>query len=178
MFEERITCAAVNIPDYGVLFIGGKGRNRSPLRSTELLMRQSAEVASGGGEKWQWLPYTPMNKKHDGFPLAVYFQGRVYVVGYCEYVNEMEMLDVRGSGQWTSLTFSTHSPDQYLTIRFMAGVGNELFVTGNEIEVINLKTKSIRYATFSIELDGDSKLKKWIRRKIVLYGDVMTVHLK
>ncbi|VDL63387.1 unnamed protein product [Hymenolepis diminuta] len=130
MIEERTRCAAVNIPDSGILFIGGYDRNGSILRSTELLTRRSGEVASGRGEKWQWLPYTPMNKEHIGFPLAVYFQGRVYVVGYMEFVNEMEMLDVRGSSQWTSLTFSTHSPDQRLKINSMARVGNELFVKG------------------------------------------------
>ncbi|VDL64131.1 unnamed protein product [Hymenolepis diminuta] len=129
MFEERAECAAVNIPDYGILFIGGYDRNGSILRSTELLTRQSAEAAGGGGEKWQWLPYIPMNKEHRGEPLAVYFQGRVYVVGYLEVVNEMEMLDVTAGSQWTSLTFSSHSPDQRLKIYSMARVGNELFVS-------------------------------------------------
>ncbi|VDL63035.1 unnamed protein product [Hymenolepis diminuta] len=113
MFEESTRCAAVNIPDSGILFIGGIGRNGSPLRSTELLTGQSAEVASGG-EKWQWLPFPPMNKEYGGFPLAVYFQGRVYVVGHWEFMNEMEMLDVAAGSQWISLTFSSHSPDQRL----------------------------------------------------------------
>ncbi|VUZ38815.1 unnamed protein product [Hymenolepis diminuta] len=81
MIEERSWCAAVNIPDTGVLFIGGIGKNGSPLCSTELLMRRSAEVEVGGGEKWHWIPYIPMNKGHDGVPLAVYFQRRVHVVG-------------------------------------------------------------------------------------------------
>ncbi|VDL62106.1 unnamed protein product [Hymenolepis diminuta] len=107
--------------DSGVLFIGGIGGDELPLRSTELLTRQYAEVASGGGEKCQWLPY---------IPFGVYFQEGVYVVGYVEVVNEMEMLDVRGSGQWTSLTFSSLSPDQRLRIQSMARVGNELFVKG------------------------------------------------
>ncbi|VUZ42747.1 unnamed protein product [Hymenolepis diminuta] len=178
MFEERTRCAAVNIPDYGVLFIGGKGRNGSPLRSTELLTRQSAEVAGGGGEKWQWLPYIPMNKEHRGEPLAVYFQGRVYVVGCGEYVDAMEMLDVAAGSQWTSITFFSLPPDQRLRIESMARVGNELFVLGNEIEVINLNTTYVRLANFSIELNGDSKLTKWIRRKYGPCGKLQTVHLK
>ncbi|VDL61201.1 unnamed protein product [Hymenolepis diminuta] len=127
MIEKRSRCAAVNIPDYGILVIGGIGRNGLHLRSTELLTRRSGEVGGGEGEKWQWLPYTSMNKEHRGNPLAVYFQGRVYVVGYGEIVKEMEMLDVAAGGQWTPLTFSRQR--QYLSIQSMAIVGNELFVT-------------------------------------------------
>ncbi|VDL64500.1 unnamed protein product [Hymenolepis diminuta] len=125
MIEERSRCAAVNIPDSGVLVIGGMGKNRLPLRSTELLTRRPNDVGGGGGEKWQWLPYTPMNEEHDCCPLAVYFQGRVYVVGCGEYVNKMEMLDVTAGSQWTSLTFFR----QRLEIQSMAIVGNELFVS-------------------------------------------------
>ncbi|VDL63919.1 unnamed protein product [Hymenolepis diminuta] len=50
---ERSWCAAVNIPDSGVLFIGGIGGNKLPLRSTELLTRRFGEGGGGGGEKWQ-----------------------------------------------------------------------------------------------------------------------------
>ncbi|VDL63736.1 unnamed protein product [Hymenolepis diminuta] len=130
MIEERWRCAAVNIPDSGVLVIGGKGRNGLPLRSTELLTRQFGEGGGGRGMKWEWLPFTPMNKEHGVDPLAVYFQSRVYVVGCGEKVNEMEMLDVKAGGQWTSLIFFSHSPDQRLRINSMAIVGNELFVKG------------------------------------------------
>uniref|UniRef100_A0A0R3SJC5 F-box/kelch-repeat protein n=1 Tax=Hymenolepis diminuta TaxID=6216 RepID=A0A0R3SJC5_HYMDI len=125
MIEERTRCAAVNIPDYGILVIGGIGWNGSPLRSTELLTRRSGEVGGGGGEKWQWLPYTPMNKEHCGDPLAVYYQGRVYVVGWVEQMCMMEMLDVAAGGQWTSLNFFR----QNLKIYSMACVGNELFAS-------------------------------------------------
>ncbi|VDL64223.1 unnamed protein product [Hymenolepis diminuta] len=128
MIEERSWCAAVRIPDSGILVIGGRGRNRSHLRSTELLTRRSGEGESGGGENWQWLPFTPMNEEHYLRPLAVYFQGRVYVVGQEEHVNAMEMLDVGGSGQWTFLTSINLCPG--FIIYFMAIVGNELFVKG------------------------------------------------
>ncbi|VUZ48103.1 unnamed protein product [Hymenolepis diminuta] len=47
---DRSRCAAVNVTDSGVLVIGGIGRNRLPLRSTELLTRG-----------WSTLP--PMNEK-------------------------------------------------------------------------------------------------------------------
>ncbi|VDL62664.1 unnamed protein product [Hymenolepis diminuta] len=124
MIEERSWCAAVNIPDSGVLVIGGIGRNELPLRSTELLTRRSGEEKGGGGEKWQWIPNTQMNEKHGGHPLAVYFQGRIYVVGYGENVDTMEMLDVAAGGQWTSLNFYP----QRFSIKSMARVGNELFV--------------------------------------------------
>ncbi|VDL62986.1 unnamed protein product [Hymenolepis diminuta] len=124
MIEERSWCAAVNIPDSGVLFIGGIGSNELPLLSTELLTWQSGKGGGGGGKKWQWLPYAPMNNQHSGHPLAVYFQGRVYVVGYGEYVDTMEMLDVEAAGQWTSLNFFR----QRLRVKSMARVGNELFV--------------------------------------------------
>ncbi|VDL57327.1 unnamed protein product [Hymenolepis diminuta] len=94
------------------------------LRSTELLTRWSGEGGGGRGVKLQWLPYAQMNEEHKGHPLAVYFQGRVYVVGYGKNVNEMEMLDVGGSGQWTTLAFSSLP----FRIESMATVGNELFV--------------------------------------------------
>ncbi|VDL63204.1 unnamed protein product [Hymenolepis diminuta] len=126
MIDERFRCAAVNIPDSGILVIGGIGRNQLPLRSTELLTRRSGEGGGGGGDKWQWLPYPPMNKEHSGHPLAVYFQGRVYVVGYMEVVNEMEMLDVAAGSQWTSLT--TFSQRPRLIIYSMTKVGNELLI--------------------------------------------------
>ncbi|VDL61071.1 unnamed protein product [Hymenolepis diminuta] len=66
MIEERSCSAAVNIPDYGVLVIGGMGRNRLTLRSTELLTRRSDEVRGEGGEKkslrcWLW-----RNRECDG----------------------------------------------------------------------------------------------------------------
>ncbi|VUZ56195.1 unnamed protein product, partial [Hymenolepis diminuta] len=159
----RSCSAAVNIPDYGVLVIGGLGKNRLILRSTELLTRRSGVVGGGGGEKWQWLPYIPMNKEHGVDPLAVYFQGRVYVVGRGEKVNEMEMLDMAASGQWTSLT--SFGPGQYFSIYHMAIVGNDLFVNVNDM-------------LYSIELDGDLKrqLTKWRKRKSAFYGDFMTVH--
>ncbi|VDL63668.1 unnamed protein product [Hymenolepis diminuta] len=127
MIEERSRCAAVNIPDSGILFIGGIGRKAFLLRSTELLTQRSGEVGGGGDEKWQWLPYTPMNEEHNGNPLAVYFQRRVYVVGFGERVHKMEMLDVTAGGQWTSLT--SFGLSRRLRIHSMARVGNELFMS-------------------------------------------------
>ncbi|VUZ48109.1 unnamed protein product, partial [Hymenolepis diminuta] len=156
-------CAAVNIPDYGILVIGGIGWNGSPLRSTELLTRRSGEVGGGGGEKWQWLPYTPMNKEHCGDPLAVYYQGRVYVVGWVEQMCMMEMLDVAAGGQWTSLNFFR----QNLKIYSMACVGNELFASC-------FGTPGL----YSVELDGDPKLAKWRRSEFVSTDHLLTVHLQ
>ncbi|VUZ40732.1 unnamed protein product, partial [Hymenolepis diminuta] len=144
---------------------GGRGRNRSHLRSTELLTRRSGEGESGGGENWQWLPFTPMNEEHYLRPLAVYFQGRVYVVGQEEHVNAMEMLDVGGSGQWTFLTSINLCPG--FIIYFMAIVGNELFVKDIEVP-----------GCFSTELDSDPKLEKLIQREFIPDGKLLTVHLK
>ncbi|VDL58102.1 unnamed protein product [Hymenolepis diminuta] len=117
MIEESSWCAAVNIPDSGVLFIGGIGSNEIPLRYTELLPRRSTE-GGGGVEKWQWLPCTPMNKGH----------WRVYVVGYGDNVDTMEMVNVAAGGQWTSLI----SIDQLQNLRnqSVARVGSELFLKG------------------------------------------------
>ncbi|VDL63054.1 unnamed protein product [Hymenolepis diminuta] len=139
MIEERSRCAAVSIPDFGVLVIGGFGRNRIPLHSTELLTRWPSDVRGGGGKKRQWLPYTPMNKEHSGDHLAVYFQERVYVVGCGEYVSKMEILDMATGGQWATLSFSSLP----FRIESMATVGNELFV-----HVFGTP------ALYSIELDG------------------------
>ncbi|VDL63918.1 unnamed protein product [Hymenolepis diminuta] len=171
MLEERSWCATVNIPDSGVLFIGGIGGNELPLRSTELLTWRSGEDGGGGGEKWQWLPFTPMNKEHRGDPFAVYFQGKVYVFGCGEKVNEMEMLDVTAGGQWTSLTFFS----QHLNIQLMTRIGNELFILHQE----DLLFSDI-YGLYSIELDGDPKrqLAKWRKRKDAPEQKLMTVHLK
>ncbi|VDL58465.1 unnamed protein product [Hymenolepis diminuta] len=100
--ENKISSLALRLIGFRMKFTS----TISPLHSTVLLTRRSGEIGGGGGEKWQWLPYTPMNEEHDGHPLAVYFQWRVYVVGYGEIVQKMEMLDVAAGGQWTSLTFS------------------------------------------------------------------------
>ncbi|VUZ38692.1 unnamed protein product, partial [Hymenolepis diminuta] len=138
-------CAAVNIPDSGVLVIGGIGKNRLPLGSTELLTGWSGKGGDGGGVKWQWLPFPPMNKDHGDDPLAVYFQGKVYVVACGENVSMMEMLDVEAGGQWTYLT--SFGLRQGLRIYSMARVGNKLFV----------KDCNPAYA-YSIILDGDPKV--------------------
>ncbi|VUZ38586.1 unnamed protein product, partial [Hymenolepis diminuta] len=156
MIEERFGCAAVNIPDTGVLFIGGLGRNGFILRSTELLTRRSGK----GGEKWQWRHFPPMNYGHRGFPLSVYFQGRVYVVGYVEFVKKMEMLDVETGGQWTFLNFFR----QPLKVFSMARVGNELFIAVSNSP-----------ALYSIKLDSDPKrrLAKWRKRKFTTFVNLM-----
>ncbi|VUZ38579.1 unnamed protein product [Hymenolepis diminuta] len=106
-----------------------------------------------------------MNEKHGGHPLAVYFQGRIYVVGYGENVDTMEMLDVAAGGQWTSLNFYP----QRFSIKSMARVGNELFVNF-------FGTPGI----YSIEMDSDSKrqLVKWRKRKFVSQMELLAVHLK
>ncbi|VUZ38690.1 unnamed protein product [Hymenolepis diminuta] len=100
------------------------------VKIVELLMQRSAEGGTGGGEKWQWLVYIPMNEQHGFNPLGVYFQRRVYVVDCYENIKKMEMLDMSTGGQWTSLTFSIRSPIQRLSIQSMAIVGNESFVLG------------------------------------------------
>ncbi|VUZ38794.1 unnamed protein product, partial [Hymenolepis diminuta] len=90
MIEERSRRAAVNIPGFGVLVIGGTGRNGLPLCYTELLTRLPNERGGGGGEKWQWRHFPPSNYDHRGFPLSVNFQGRVYIVGCGGYLNEIQ----------------------------------------------------------------------------------------
>ncbi|VUZ48095.1 unnamed protein product [Hymenolepis diminuta] len=84
MIEERRLCAAVSIGNSRVLVTGGIGRNQVYLRSTELLTQLSGE--GGGGEKWQWRPFSPMNEEHGGDLPAAYLQGRVYVVGSIYYI--------------------------------------------------------------------------------------------
>ncbi|VUZ48092.1 unnamed protein product [Hymenolepis diminuta] len=165
MIEERSQCAAVNIPNYGILVIGGVGRNRLPLRSTELLTRLSNEGESGEGEKWQWRHFPPMNYDHCGSPLSVYFQGRVYIVGSGDKVNEMEMLDVAAGGQWTTLTFFRHP----LTIQSMATVGKKLFLLVSD-----------KPGFYSIELKDDLKLPidEWRIWKLQSFAKLMTVHFK
>uniref|UniRef100_A0A0R3SZI0 F-box/kelch-repeat protein n=1 Tax=Hymenolepis diminuta TaxID=6216 RepID=A0A0R3SZI0_HYMDI len=145
------------------LFISGIGRNGLPLLSTELLTRLPNEGGGGGGEKWQWRHFPPMNYDHCGSPLSVYFQGRVYVVGCGEKVKEMETLDVAGGGQWTTLTFF----HPRLIIQSMATVDKELFLLG-------------RSGFYSVELDGDLKppLDEWRIWKLQSLAKLMTVHFK
>ncbi|VUZ48106.1 unnamed protein product [Hymenolepis diminuta] len=164
MIEDRSRCAVVNIPGSGVLVIGGIGRNRLPLRSTELLTRLPNEGGGVGGEKWQWRHFPPMNYGHCGSPLSVYFQGRVYVVGCGEKVKEMEMLDVAGGGQWTTLTFF-HQPH---IIQSMATVGKKLFLLVSDMPGL-----------YSIEQKDDLKLPidKWTIWKLQSLAKLMTVHL-
>ncbi|VUZ39998.1 unnamed protein product [Hymenolepis diminuta] len=124
MIVERRHCSAVNIPDSGVLVIGGVGKGYVFLRTTELLTRRSGE----GGEKWQWRPFPTMNDYHSGFPLSVYFQGRVFVVGFEQCVNTMEMLDVVVGDHWTILNLFGPPLETSLNVRSMVRVGSELFV--------------------------------------------------
>ncbi|VDL63640.1 unnamed protein product [Hymenolepis diminuta] len=98
MIEERRLCAAVSIADTSVLVIGGIGRNQVGLRSAELLTELAGEGGDGGCEKWQLSRFSLMNEEHGGEPHAAYLQERVYVVGYGEYMVEMEMLDVATYG--------------------------------------------------------------------------------
>ncbi|VDL63284.1 unnamed protein product [Hymenolepis diminuta] len=84
---------------------------------------------SGGGEKWQWRSFSPMNEEHGGELLAAYLQGRVYVVGYGEYVDTMEMLDVAADGQWSSLTSSSWSLYQPLPVGSVTSVDHQLFLS-------------------------------------------------
>ncbi|VDL58280.1 unnamed protein product [Hymenolepis diminuta] len=165
IIEGRSWCAAVNIPDSGVLVIGGFGMNGLPLCSTELLTRLPNEGGCVGGEKWQWRHFPPMNYDHRGFPLSVYFQRRVYVVGCGEYVHKMEMLDMETGGQWTSLPFYCVR----LNIQSMARVGKELFVL-----VLD------KPGLYSIELDGDLKrlFGKWRKRKSGSLAKLMAAHFK
>ncbi|VDL62508.1 unnamed protein product [Hymenolepis diminuta] len=133
MIEKRWHCTAVNIPDSGVLVIGGVGKGNVFLCTTELLTRRSGEEGSGGGgggEKWQWHPFPTMNDDHCAFPLSVYFQGRVFVVGFKECVNTMEMLDVAVGGHWTILILLGPHPETRLTVGSMVRVGSDLFVKG------------------------------------------------
>ncbi|VDL64173.1 unnamed protein product [Hymenolepis diminuta] len=134
MIEERRLCAAVSITNSNVLVIGGIGRNQVSLRSTELLTQLEGERGGGGGEKWQWHPFSPMNEEHGGDLFAAYFQGRVYVVGCGEYVDAMEMLDVAADGQWTSLTSNDYSLCQPLHVDSMTSVNNQLFIAGSALD--------------------------------------------
>ncbi|VUZ42761.1 unnamed protein product, partial [Hymenolepis diminuta] len=118
-------------PHSGVLVIGGVGKGNVFLRSTELLTRRSCKEGSGGGgggEKWQSRPFPTMNDDHCAFPLSVYFQGRVFVVGFKQCVNTMEMLDVAVGSQWTMLNLFGPPLETSLTVRSLVRVGSELFV--------------------------------------------------
>ncbi|VUZ56194.1 unnamed protein product [Hymenolepis diminuta] len=97
---------------------------------------------SGGGEKWQWRSFSPMNEEHGGELLAAYLQGRVYVVGYGEYVDTMEMLDVAADGQWSSLTSSSWSLYQPLPVGSVTSVDHQLFLS-----VFILLPKWIKFRT-------------------------------
>ncbi|VDL64550.1 unnamed protein product [Hymenolepis diminuta] len=133
MIEKRWHCGAVSIPHSGVLVIGGVGKGNVFLRSTELLTRRSCKEGSGGGgggEKWQSRPFPTMNDDHCAFPLSVYFQGRVFVVGFKQCVNTMEMLDVAVGSQWTMLNLFGPPLETSLTVRSLVRVGSELFVRG------------------------------------------------
>ncbi|VUZ38689.1 unnamed protein product [Hymenolepis diminuta] len=136
MIEERTLCAAVSIVNSSVLVIGEIGRNQEGLRSTELVTRLAGEGGGGGGKKWQWGPFSPMNEEHGGDLLAAYIQGRVYVVGYGEYVEAMEMLDVVADGQWTSLTSNDCSLCQPIRVGSLTGVDNQLFIADSGVWVI------------------------------------------
>ncbi|VUZ40731.1 unnamed protein product [Hymenolepis diminuta] len=79
----------------------------------------------------------------------------------------MEMLDVGGIRQWTSL--NSIGLSQGHKIYSMAGVGNELFVKFHEFNDDR--------ALCSAEVDSDPKLEKWRKRTFIPDGELMTVHL-
>ncbi|VUZ56197.1 unnamed protein product [Hymenolepis diminuta] len=116
----------------GVLVIGGTGRNKLPLRSTELLTQWWGEGGGGGSANWQWRPFPPMNDSLPAIPLSVYFQGRVYIVGRRECVDKMEMEMER----WQQARLYAES---------MASVGNELFMLTKEINTLHICFIHCRY---------------------------------
>ncbi|VUZ38772.1 unnamed protein product, partial [Hymenolepis diminuta] len=118
-------------PDSDVLVIGGLGKRNVFLRTTELLTRRSGEGGGGGvegGEKWRWRPFPTMIDEHCDFPLSVYFQGRVFVVGFVQCVNTMEMLDVVVGGHWIILNPFGPALETSIIVRSVVRVGSELFV--------------------------------------------------
>ncbi|VUZ57304.1 unnamed protein product [Hymenolepis diminuta] len=110
-----------------------------------------------------------MKSSHHGFPLSVYFQGRVYVVGFGEYGKEMEMLNVGGNGEWTILKTFDPLFQEGLLIGSMVIVGSELFVK-------DLITR----ATYLAVLESHEKRLHlfWLDRAIFFKGELTTVHLK
>ncbi|VUZ40721.1 unnamed protein product [Hymenolepis diminuta] len=110
-----------------------------------------------------------MNDDHCAFPLSVYFQGRVFVVGFKECVNTMEMLDVAVGGHWTILILLGPHPETRLTVGSMVRVGSDLFVKDDNSG-----------DTYSIDLKIASELPrlKWGQREIIPFGELTTVPLK
>ncbi|VUZ43747.1 unnamed protein product [Hymenolepis diminuta] len=73
-----------------------------------------------------------MNSDHCGSPLSVYFQGRVYVVGFGEYGKAMEMLIVAEDAEWTILNPFGPFLEKRLVVDAMVKVDSELFVKGRK----------------------------------------------
>ncbi|VUZ40618.1 unnamed protein product, partial [Hymenolepis diminuta] len=162
-------CTAVSIPNTGVLVIGGIGKNGENFRSTELLTRRSGEVGfggDGGGEKWQWRPFPTMNDHH-ALPLSVYFQGRVFVVGFMRSVNTMEMLDVVVGGPWTILNLFGPPLKTSLTVESMVRVGSELFVKSGD--------SSDAYS-IDLKISLERPIPKWRERKSIPFGTLIAVN--
>ncbi|KAM7533350.1 hypothetical protein Aperf_G00000121123 [Anoplocephala perfoliata] len=121
----RCNCAAVYIPNIGVLVLGGVGGAYIEHKETELLTCESEE----GEDKWTWRLTTPMLSKR-GKPLAVVFQQRVYVVSQSKELGDMEMLNLSAGlhgSQWTSLV-SFGPLESSLKVDRMVKADNELYI--------------------------------------------------
>lgn len=89
MPTARFGSAAVQIPNFGILVIGG--RNAGGILSTAIVLNV---------EKETWTEIAPMNKPRF-LPCAVYFQESVLVVGYLNDMNHsIEQLKISPKSPW------------------------------------------------------------------------------
>lgn len=107
MPTARTSSAAVHIPEWGVLVLGGVEASYKRLQVAELLQSER----SGDEYAYSWCTINPMQVARYS-PSAVYFNNRVFVVSHRENKFESLSLTSPKSSQWTIL-HDCPVPDDY-----------------------------------------------------------------
>uniref|UniRef100_A0A5K3G7I5 Kelch repeat-containing protein n=1 Tax=Mesocestoides corti TaxID=53468 RepID=A0A5K3G7I5_MESCO len=79
MPTSRFESAAVNIPNVGIIVVGGRQTGDYTLDTAELLTGSEED-----DEYWTWRELTPMLERRVA-PAIAYYHDRVFVVGGCGF---------------------------------------------------------------------------------------------
>ncbi|VDN98521.1 unnamed protein product [Rodentolepis nana] len=131
MSTGRFGSAAINIPELGVLVLGGQGVDAEELNTVELFQISA--------ENSVWCSFTPMLKTIYR-PVVDFFQGCVYVVGsQFSHPQTAEFLSITNGrqGQWTLISKSL-STRRYLSS--MLAFSDHLYIVAEGGNVYELET--------------------------------------
>ncbi|VDN97718.1 unnamed protein product [Rodentolepis nana] len=108
MPTARRACAAINIPNVGILVVGGSKKislDSEGLSTCELLIKK--------GIDWKWEQYTSMQHSRV-FARGVYHNERAYVISLNDFSVDMLTIQPGAHGQWTLIPVRNSPQDEYL----------------------------------------------------------------